>query len=330
LKTGIAPLCLSVAATLAHSAEAPASDASDLETLLNQPVYAASKFAQDAAAAPAAVTVLTAGDIRAYGWRTLAEVLNGVRGVYLRYDRFYNYVGVRGFARPGDFSSRLLMLIDGMRVNDNIYDQAGAGREFPLDVALIERVEFIPGPGSALYGSNAVLGVVNIVTRSGTAMLGSTASLELGSGASRLLSFSSGQEIGAARLLLSGKTELRPGQTLHFPEYADPSTNNGDSAGGDRETDRKLFAKWNEGPLTATGVLSERRKLIPTGAFGTEFPSRATLGTDRYAFADLQWQQAVGADQQIFLGTDFAQYQFDGIFDYGAVDGRQFLTQTGR
>ena len=47
---------------------APA-DTDDLEALLNQPVYAASKFAQDAANAPAAVTVLTAGDVRAYGWR---------------------------------------------------------------------------------------------------------------------------------------------------------------------------------------------------------------------------------------------------------------------
>ena len=113
----VALLYAGISGTAAAQSSGPqAGDAADLEALLNQPVYAASKFAQDAAVAPAAVTVLTAGDIRAFGWRTIAEVLNGVRGVYFRYDRNYNYVGVRGLGRPGDFSSRLLVLVDGMRV----------------------------------------------------------------------------------------------------------------------------------------------------------------------------------------------------------------------
>ncbi len=305
-------------------------DAADLEALLNQPVYAASRFAQDAADAPAAVTVLTAGDIRAFGWRTLAEVLNGARGVFLRYDRFYQYVGVRGLARPGDFSSRLLILIDGMRVNDNIYDQAGAGREFPLDIGLIERVEFIPGPGSALYGSNAVLGVVNIVTRSGAAMLGDAVEAELGSAGSRRIGFSSGSERGADRVLVAGRIELRPGESRYYPEFGDPSSPAAWSNGGDRETDRKLFARWTHGELTATGLLSQRRKLIPTGAFGTVFGSRDTSGTDRYAFADLQWQRDLDAQRQLVLRGSVGQYEFDGRFDYGPPDGRQHLAQTGR
>ena len=333
------PLLLPVAAALcaalagpaaAQSSDAQPGDTADLEALLNQPVYAASKFAQNAAVAPAAVTVLTAGDIRAYGWRTIAEVLNAVRGVYFRYDRNYNYVGVRGLARPGDYSSRLLMLIDGMRVNDNIYDQAGVGREFPLDVNLIERVEFIPGPGSALYGSNAVLGVVNIVTRSGAAMLGTAASVELGSAASRLISVSIGREIGEARLLVSAKAEVRPGSRLHYTEYDDPATNGGVTEGADRETDRKLFVKWALGELSATGLLSERQKLIPTGAFDTVFPSRATSGTDRYAFADSQWQHKLDAEQELYLRASLAQYQFVGSFDYGPPDGRLLLRQQGR
>jgi outer membrane receptor protein involved in Fe transport len=326
----VALLCAAMTSpAAAQSGDPPAGDATDLEALLNQPVYAASKFAQDAAVAPAAVTVLTAGDIRAFGWRTIAEVLNGVRGVYFRYDRNYNYVGVRGLGRPGDFSSRLLVLVDGMRVNDNIYDQAGVGREFPLDVNLIERVEFIPGPGSALYGSNAVLGVVNIVTRSGTAMLGTAVSVELGSGASRLVSVSTGRELGTARLVLSGKAEVRPGGSLYYPEYDDPSTHAGVTDRADRETDRKLYGKLSAGEFSGTALLSERRKVIPTGAFETAFPSRATSGTDRYALADLQWQHDLERDEQLFVRANLAQYQFDGSFDYGA-DGRQRLAQQGR
>ncbi|MDH3459538.1 MAG: TonB-dependent receptor [Burkholderiaceae bacterium] len=288
----------------------PQADTDDLERLLNQPVYAASKYSEDAARAPAAVTVLTAGDIRAYGWRTLAEVLNAVRGVYLRYDRTYNYVGVRGFSRPGDYSSRLLMLIDGYRVNDNIYSQAAAGREFPLDVRLIERVEFIPGPGSSLYGSNAVLGVVNIVTKSAAALHGGLVTVELGSESSRLLSVTHGGQYGDASVVLSAKAEKRPGRDLFFPEYAGESPNFGRTPGqANDESDRKLYAKWTRGELTATAMLSERRKHTPTNAFGALLGGRF-INTDRYSIADLQWQHELDADQQLYVRANVAQFQY--------------------
>ena len=316
---------------LACGAAGPSpSDVEDLELLLNQPVYAASKFAQDAAAAPAAVTVLTAGDIRANGWRTLAEALNGVRGVYLRNDRSYSYLGVRGFGRPGDFSSRVLVLIDGMRVNDNIYGQAGVGREFPLDIALIERIEFVPGPGSALYGSNAVLGVVNIVTKSAAALSGGAALVEIGSDGSRQLGLTQGLEFGSARLVLAAKAETRPGRDRYFPEFDAPATNFGVAPDADRETDRKLYAKWTRGDLTVAALVSERRKQIPTGAFDTAFPSRLSNGADRYGFVDVQYQRTLDSANQVFLRGSVGQYNFLGDFDYGPVDGLQRLRQTGR
>jgi outer membrane receptor for ferrienterochelin and colicin len=128
-----------LAALLLVATASRASDAEDLEQLLATPVYAASKYKQSVMEAPASVTVLTQGDIRSFSWRTLGEVLGGVRGVFTRYDRNYTYLGVRGLSRPGDYSSRLLLLIDGIRANENIYDSVLVGREFPIDVALIER-----------------------------------------------------------------------------------------------------------------------------------------------------------------------------------------------
>lgn len=326
-----AAICMGLLMPMATlAARAAPTDVEDLEALLNQPVYAASKFAQDAADAPAAVTVLTAGDIRSNGWRTLAEILNGVRGVYLRDDRTYTFVGVRGFARPGDFSSRLLVLIDGMRVNDNIYGQAGVGREFPLDVGLIERVEFIPGPGSALYGSNAVLGVVNIITKSATSLRGGSIAVELGSAASRLLSLTQGLEFGDARLVLAAKTETRPGRDHYFAEFDTAATNFGVAADADLESDRKLYAKWTQGELTATALLSQRHKHIPTGAFDTVFPSKESQGSDRYGFADLQWQHTLDSASQVFVRATLAQYDYKGSFDYGPPDGLQRIDQRGR
>src|ERR1700678_4359653 len=124
-----------------------------LEELGNIQVYGASKRLQSTSDAPSSVTVITADEIQKYGYRTLAEILESVRGFYITYDRDYTFVGVRGFGRLGDWNSRILLLIDGHRVNDNVLGMAMIGPEFLVDVDLIERVEIIRGPSSSLYGA---------------------------------------------------------------------------------------------------------------------------------------------------------------------------------
>ncbi|GEM_PF-1609942 len=84
-----------------------------LDELLNTPVSTAAQYEQRLTDAPASVTVITAEEISRYGWETLAEVLNAVRGIYIRYDRDYEYLGIRGVSGPTDFNNRLLVMIDG-------------------------------------------------------------------------------------------------------------------------------------------------------------------------------------------------------------------------
>ena len=137
----------------------------NLEQLMKVQFSTASKHPENVSETPASVTVITRSDIRAYGWRTLAEVLQSVRGYWVNSDRDYSYLGVRGFARPGDNNTRILLLVNGHRLNDNIFYQALIGTEFPLDVELIERIEIVRGPASSLYGTNAFFGVINVVTQ---------------------------------------------------------------------------------------------------------------------------------------------------------------------
>ena len=87
-------------------------------------VYGAVKYEQKVTEAPASITVITADQIKKYGYRSFTQILDSVPGFFTANDRNYDYVGIRGFNRPGDYNSRVLLLIDNHRLNDAVYDQA--------------------------------------------------------------------------------------------------------------------------------------------------------------------------------------------------------------
>ena len=140
-------------------------------------VFGASERSQPVTEAPASVSFITAEDIARYGYRTLADILHGVRGMYVSDDRNFSFLGARGFGKPGDYNSRILLLVNGHRVNDNVFGQAEIGAEFGLDPATFERVEIIRGPASSLYGDSAFFAVVNVITKTGASLDGATVTL---------------------------------------------------------------------------------------------------------------------------------------------------------
>ncbi len=129
------------------------------------PVRAASKGLTSVDEAPASTTVLTQEELRAFGWRNLAEAVSGVRGFFLSDDRNYTYVGVRGFSPPGDLNTRILILWDGHSMNDVWAGQGYAAHDLSVDLEEVERIEVVRGPGSALYGTGAFFAVINVVPR---------------------------------------------------------------------------------------------------------------------------------------------------------------------
>ena len=76
------------------------------------------------------------------------------------------------FLPSGDYNSRILLIIDGLRTNENIFDSAFFGTEAMIDVSIIDRIEIIRGPSSSLDGTSAFFGVVNIVTKRGRDLQG--------------------------------------------------------------------------------------------------------------------------------------------------------------
>ncbi len=115
--------------------------------------------------APANVTVFTRQDIEYYGLNTLQELLMLVPGFYASRDieqGNMHRISVRG--RSSSLSESVLVLLDGQRLND-LYSGGATLLNRELSLTNAEQVEIIRGPGSALYGSNAFLGVINIITR---------------------------------------------------------------------------------------------------------------------------------------------------------------------
>jgi len=144
-------------------------------------VVGASKHEQKVTEAPAHVTIITSDDVKKFGYRTLGDLLRSVPGLYITYDRSYGFIGVRGFSRPGDYGGRILLMVNGHRLNDPIYGSAPPATDFILDLDLIDRVEVIRGPGSSLDGDNAFCAVINVITRTGRQMNGPEASASAGS-----------------------------------------------------------------------------------------------------------------------------------------------------
>ena len=295
------------------SAEVDALAELSLEQLLDVKITSASKFSQRASDAPASVSVLTSEDFKTYGWRTLADALASVRGFFVTADRGYSYLGVRGFQPVGDFNSRVLLLIDGYRANDNIYDQAEIGRAFGLDVDLIDRIEIVRGPSSSVYGGNALFGVVNVITKPAAAIGGAELSAALGSYGAQEVRASVGKTLaGGARMVLSASHYRSDGPVLAFPGEA--STGGAPVADTDRERDYGFFGKFEDGGFKMSVMNSDRHKGFTGGLYGTPIDSRNTL-TDRHSFIDASYTRRLGAIEWTGRAS-YSEYQYIGDYYY--------------
>jgi iron complex outermembrane receptor protein len=171
-------ICAMSAKALAQ--DSAQSEVQDLDGLLSTPISTGAKYAQDIRQVSGSVSIVTAEDIRRFGYRTLEDVLQSMAGIYTSYDRNYALVGARGFSRPTDYNNRVLLLMDGHSTNESIWGLGMLGEEMVLDLRAVDRIEVIRGPASALYGTGAMFAVINVITKSGSALQG--ARFEVGGG----------------------------------------------------------------------------------------------------------------------------------------------------
>ena len=206
--------------------------------------------------APGDVEVITAEEIRKWGYRTPAEALQYVRGFFLSSDHTYNYVGIRGFALPGDFNTRLLVLVNGRNIGDNIFNgSAGFGEDFPIDLSLVERIEVVRGASSSLYGGNGMLATINFILKSPQSMRGSVVRTETDSLGERKVQVSTAIPVAkGASLLLSGSVFNTAGASeLYFPEFDTPESNFGRAMRADGSKGYQLLTNLTWGNWGSPG-----------------------------------------------------------------------------
>jgi outer membrane cobalamin receptor len=327
-RSRLAAVCLAVACLPPAAFAAEAEEDPFALTREEQVVEAASRHPQSVDEAPAAVTVITSRDIARFGWTTLAEVLRSVRGFWVSTDLNYAYAGIRGIGRPSDYNNRLLLLLNGHRMNGMVYEDVLLGRELALDLGSLKRIEVVRGPNSALYGTDAVFGVVNLVTWD-AADAPPFGVILRAAGHGDL----QGEARGAVQLrsdlslYLSGRVFRSDGLNYRFAELATPENPLGDVRGADAEDGQGAFFNLSGRQWTLEGFLSTRQKHIPNGSYDALPGNYGTFVRDSRGYLELRGRHQVSPG----LGLDGRAYleaaHYDGLYVYPPADSGAALVE---
>ncbi|WP_374243621.1 TonB-dependent receptor plug domain-containing protein [Zoogloea sp.] len=301
-----------------------------LEELARLDVATVSRKTQKLSETPAAVTVLTAEDIRRSGARSVPEALREVPGVSVAQIGAGRWaVGVR--MAEGRYSNKLLVQIDGRSVYNPLFSGV-FWESLDLPMEDIERIEVVRGPGASLWGANAVMGVINIVTRKATATRGSLVSARLDDKGRPALAVRHGFDIegvGAMRVFAKG-SELMPSRTADGQSASD--RNQGWSAGFRMDSVGAATNAWTVQGNSFRRTTDER--LVTTAIDGTgglfplnlTFEGASLLG--RYSWGLLGGEASVQAYYDN-LTASIGEYGHGGIGTFD-VDFQHRLAPAGR
>ena len=288
----------------------------------SEEVVAASRASEDVEDAPSSVTLIPHNELAVMAYPTIAEAVRGVRGVYLWDDRSYVSVGMRGLGRLGAYGNRLLVLVDGMPINDDWIGSSYVGYDARTDLADVERIEVVRGPGSVLYGTNAFSGVINLVTRARGVPpggeVGASTNLDGVARGRARANVALGPDAG---LWVSIAAARSRGRDFYFPELASTAPAVGVSrdvdgfgAGsfGGRAWWRYVSAQW---------WYHVHDKHIPTGQYGTLLGDPRTHQRDTRVFVEATAEPKLSRQVSLYSRAHFNHYRFLGEYARSPADG---------
>lgn len=292
-------LCVTCIASSLMAKSDPTFDATTipLEELVETKFIPASHIANQISNASSAVSIVTAQDIKDYGYRTLSQILASMKGLHVADMVSYGLVGGRGFPN-NDYAGRIIVLIDGYRADDSYFGQAYLGNDSLLDVSLIERVEYIPGGGSAGYGDGALLGAINIITKKGSDIGGTQVALGFGKHQVHQQRVSVGETLdNGANLLISASAFSADNSILKKSDNDEKS--------------KRFFAKYDAQNFSFLGAYAKRSIGEPTYNTASEsFFEHA----DENAFLLFKYHTDIASHLKLSTSFWYGQYTYYSYF----------------
>lgn len=281
-------------------------------------VTAASRLTESLEDAPSSVSIITPQELQAFQYPTIFEALRGVRGMALSYDSVYASVAIRGIGQPNDYGNRLLVLQDGATLNDNLLFSSYIGYDGRADLGDIERIEIVRGPGSVLYGTNALSGVVNLVPRREGPTGGQVGVSTYADGITRArarMQLNLGRNAGAWASVSGARSDgHRLEVELPGEEAGTVSLENlrgVDSFWAGTFTGRAWY-----GPVTAQWLYTTREQNIPAGTQGTDRGDPRTEFVDTRVMVELRAEPKLSDELQLFTRVHANHYSFGGNYLY--------------
>ena len=319
-------------------ASTPSGDITEysIEDLLNMSSSIATRSDTDARHVPAIVTVVTSAEIQSRGLRDIASVLATVPGFYDLYDLVSHNPGVRGISGgPRAMGSIIKVMIDGQQISIRSNSGNLLGPEL-VPIQSVERVEIIRGPASALYGGNAFLGVVNIVTRDAPDNSSHfNPTLAVGSIAGNLAYSAGFVAMGggeSSRVMVACSQDWTDRSGLQIADSSPALARVGETLSGrgttenDISTPGSILAKASFGDIETTGQLSiwsGFQSLNSVGEFLEYYPlSHQTVIALDNSTHRLTWDVAPesGASFRAWMGTFSSRPNEDEVISIGVPD----------
>ncbi len=291
----------------------------ELALVEEREVEGASRRKENVDNAPNSVSIVDRTELRTLAYPTVAEALRGLPGVVLWDDRAYVGLGLRGISRIGSYGNRLLVMHDGIPTNDDWLGSSFSDYDGLTDLGDVERIELVHGPGAATYGTGAVSGVVNIVSRpakqSGVELALGTAPGAVSRARIR------GNWLGksGANVWTSLSLGHSQGRDFYIPEYLGetsmaPGTEAGHARGLDGSLLGTLRGRAQYGKLSANWYYHARDKHIPGAQYDVLFGDKRTRQLDRRGFFELRAEPQLTPTLDATSRVALHRYAFNGYY----------------
>ncbi len=291
-----------------------------IEDLMNLTVVTSGKKPEAISQTAAAVFVITSEDIERYGYQTLAQAVRRISGFYSETDRYIDFIGLRGYLPNSDLNRRVLVLVDGHKVNDYVYGQAPVDQDLPVDLQDLDRIEIVKGPGSALWGSEALLCVINCITKKASNIDGIQIRQDLG--------FREGQHLAYGQVFPGGievsgtlSALLSDGQKrIYFPEYDNPATNNGVAEGLDGEQVGRGYLNVSHNGFRTVYDHVKRWKDVPTAYWWDVFNAPGTYVIDERQYWEMSYENPTPYAGNGKLMSRIYHDNYDGLCGWNTLN----------